>query len=128
LRNYRASLAALQAGKVDSGCTAEALEQTERIKNFDRRPLLSTNGVQGIIRVIVQLPTTRVTVRLVRNEGSKLFAHDPTKKEQPMPDEEEMTIEMGKKPDPQPTAPEEELSELDLEEVAGANCRYSLPY
>lgn len=37
-----------------------------------------------------------------------------------MTDEKEKTIERGKQPDPQPSEPEEELSELDLEEVAGA--------
>ncbi len=39
-----------------------------------------------------------------------------------MPDEKEKTIEMGKEPDPRPMEPEEELSELDLEEIAGASC------
>lgn len=39
-----------------------------------------------------------------------------------MTDEKEKTIERGKEPDPQPTEPEEELSELDLDGVAGAIC------
>jgi hypothetical protein len=42
-----------------------------------------------------------------------------------MPDEKEKMIEMGKEPDPQPMEPEEELSELDLEEVAGASCNFT---
>ncbi len=42
-----------------------------------------------------------------------------------MPDEKEKTIEMGKEPDTQPMEPEEELSELDLEEVAGA-CSWTI--
>ena len=41
-----------------------------------------------------------------------------------MPDEEERTLEKGKEPDPHPMEPEEELSELDLEEVA-AGCVFT---
>lgn len=40
-----------------------------------------------------------------------------------MPNEKENTVEKtekGKQPDPRPAAPEEELSELDVEKVAGA--------
>jgi hypothetical protein len=67
----------------------------------------------------------QTAVSLGGDEGSRLMHLDPTKKEQPMPDEKEKTIERGKEPDPQPMEPEEELSELDLEEVAGASCAFT---
>jgi hypothetical protein len=59
--------------------------------------------------------------------GDEGKAHSPrsTNKEQPMPDKKEKTIERGMEPDPQPMEPEEELSELDLEEIAGASCVFT---